>query len=79
MLVTQTCRLFATPWIVTYQEPASMEFSTEEYSSVLPRPSPGDHPDSRIKAWSLALQADLYHLSHHGNPTGFKVKIRRTG
>ena len=33
-------RLFATPWIVAYQAPPSMEFSRQEYWSGLPFPSP---------------------------------------
>ena len=35
----------ATPWIVTCQAPLSMEFSTQEYWSGLPFPSPGDLPN----------------------------------
>ena len=35
-------RLFATSWTVAYQAPPSMGFSTQEYWSGLPLPSPGD-------------------------------------
>jgi len=35
-----------------------MGFSTQEHSSGLPFPSPGDHLDLGIKPWSLELQAD---------------------
>ena len=35
--------LFATPWTVAHQAPASMGFSRQEYWSGLPFPSPGDH------------------------------------
>ena len=37
-------QLFATPWTVAYQAPRSMGFSTQEYWSGLPFPSPGDLP-----------------------------------
>ena len=33
-------RLFATPWTVSHQAPLSMGFSTQEYWSGLPFPSP---------------------------------------
>ena len=33
-------RLFATPWTVAYQAPASMGFSRQEYWSGVPLPSP---------------------------------------
>ena len=36
MLVTQSCRLFATSWTVAHQTPPSMEFSRQEYWSGLP-------------------------------------------
>ena len=51
-------RLFVTPWTVVYKAPLSMEFSRQEYWSVLPFPSPGGLPDPGIKPGSPALQAD---------------------
>ena len=51
-------RLFATPWIAAYQAPPSMEFSRQEYWSVLPFLSPGDLLNPGIKPRSPALQAD---------------------
>ena len=33
-------RLFATPWTVAYQAPPSMGFSSQEYWSGVPSPSP---------------------------------------
>ena len=42
----------------TPQAPLSMEFSSEEYWSGLPCPSPGDLPDPGIEPRSPALQAD---------------------
>ena len=46
------------------QAPLSMGFSRQEYWSGLPFPSPGDLPNPGIEPGSLALQADLYCLSH---------------
>ena len=51
-------RLFATPWMVTYQALQSMGFSRQEYWSGLPFPSPGDLPNPGIKPGSPALQTD---------------------
>ena len=50
--------LFATPWTVAYQAPPSMEFSRQEYWSVLLFPPPGDLPDPGIEPGSPASQAD---------------------
>ena len=54
-------QLFETPWTVTLQVPLSMGFSTQEYWSGLPFPSPSSLPDPGIKPASpvsLALQTD---------------------
>ena len=45
----------ATPWIVTCQAPLSMEFSTQEYWSGLPFPTPGDLPDQGSNPCHLPL------------------------
>ena len=51
-------RLFATPYTVAYKAHLSMEFSSQEYWSGLPFPSPGDLPNPGIEPRSPALQAD---------------------
>ena len=51
--------LFATPWTVACQAPPSMEFSSQEYWSGLPFPSPGDLPNPGIEPRSPALQIDF--------------------
>ena len=51
-------RLFATPWTVAHQAPLSMEFSRQEYWSMLPFTSPGDLPNPGNEPRSPALQAD---------------------
>jgi len=61
-LVTKSC-LTVTPWTVAHQSPLSMEFSRQEYWSVLPFPSPGDLPNPGIKSMSPALQVDSLLLS----------------
>ena len=45
-----------------------MGFSRQEYWSGLPFPSPGDLPDSGIKPWSPALQADALTSEPPGKP-----------
>ena len=50
--------LFSTPWTVADQAPPSMGFSSQEYWSGLPFPSPGDIPDPGIEPKSPVLQAD---------------------
>ena len=47
--------LVVTPWTVTYQAPPSMGFSSQEYWSGLPFPSPGHLPNPGIEPWSPAL------------------------
>ena len=61
MLVTQSCRLFATSWTVAHQTPLSMEFSRQEYWSGLPFPSPGDIPTGLLHCRQI-----LYPLSRQG-------------
>ena len=46
------------PWTVAHQTPLSMEFSRQEYWSVLPFPSPGDLLNPGIEPGSPALWAD---------------------
>ena len=56
-------RLFATPWTIQ-----SMEFSTPEYWSGEPFPSPGDLPHPGIEPRSPALQADSLPARSQGKP-----------
>ena len=51
-LVTKSCLTLVTPWTVPCQAPLSMGFSSWEYWSGLPFPSPEDLPDPGIKARS---------------------------
>ena len=61
-------RLFATTWTVAHQAPLSMGFSRQECCSMLPFPSPGDHPDPGIEPGSPALQADSLLSEPPGKP-----------
>ena len=56
--VAKSCLTLATPWTVAHQAPLSMGFSTQEYWSRLPFPSPADLPNPGTKPRSPALQAD---------------------
>ena len=58
--------LLSIPQTVACQAPLSVEFSRQEYWSVLPLPSSGDLPNPRIEPGSSALQA--YSLS--SEPSG---------
>ena len=65
------CGGLASSWTVACKASLSMEFSRQEYWSVLPFPSPGDLPDPGIEPASPvapALQADSLPLSHWGSP-----------
>ena len=55
--VAQSCPTLYDPMDSSHQAPLFMEFFKQEYWSGLPRPSPGDLPDSGIKPGSPALQA----------------------
>ena len=46
-------QLLANLWTVAHQAPLSMGFSSQEYWSSLPFPSPGDLPDPGIRPMSL--------------------------
>ena len=61
-------QLWATLWTIARQPPLSMGFSSQEYWSGLPWPSPGDLPDSGVKSRSPALQVDSLQLNHLGSP-----------
>ena len=65
-------RLFATPWMATYQAPRSMGFSRQEYWSGLPFASPGDFPNPGIEPRSLALQTDALPSEPLGKPKEVK-------
>ena len=55
--VLSRVRLFMTPWTVTRQAPLSVRFPRQGYWSVLPFPSPGDLPNSKIETSSPASPA----------------------
>ena len=50
--------LFGIPWTVAYQTSLSMGFSSKEYWSGFPFPSPGDLPNPGIEPRSPTLRAD---------------------
>ena len=53
-------RLFATPWTIAHQALLSMGFSSQEYWSGLPFPSPGDLLNPGIEPASSAFQAEFF-------------------
>ena len=67
-LVTKLCLNLATLWTVACQAPMSMGFSSQEYWSGLPFPSPGDLPELGTEPVSSALQADSLLTELPGKP-----------
>ena len=71
-----------TPWTVAHHVPRSVEFSSQEYRSGLPFPSPGDLPHPGIQPRSPALQADSFLTEPPGKPAWritlcFKKKLQK--
>ena len=62
-------RLFAIPKTVACPTPLSMKFSSQEYWSGLPFPSPVDVPDQGINTGLLYYRQILDLLSHWGSLT----------
>ena len=65
-LVAKLClNIFATPWMVAYQAPLSMEFPRQKYWSGLPYPSPGDLSDPGSESASPALAGRFFLPQSH--------------
>ena len=69
---------FAGPWTVARQAPLSMEFSRQEYWSVLPFPSPGNLPDPEIEPISPALAARFFTTEPPGKPIYYIKYVKNT-
>ena len=71
ILCTLTCfscvQLFVTLWTVACQALLSMEFSRQEYWSLLPFASSGIFPTQGLNVGVLHCRHILYHLSHQGS------------
>ena len=70
-------RLFATPWTLAHQAPASMGFSRQEYWSGLPFPSPGNLPDPGIEPRSPMLQAGTLTSEPPGKPQWILLSYKK--
>ena len=66
--ITQSCLTLVTPWIVAYKDPPSMEFSREEYWSVLPFPTPRNLSNPEIEPVSVVSPALVGGFFTTGNP-----------
>ena len=60
--------VMATPWVITYQAPLSMEFSRQEYWSGQPFPSPEIFLTQELNPGLPHCRWILYHLNHQGSP-----------
>ena len=70
VLVAQSRPTLCNPmYYIACQASLSMEFSWQEYWSGLPFPSPEELPNSGIKPWSPASQADSLLFELQGNPS----------
>ena len=68
VLVTQSCRLFATPWTAVHQVPLSMRFSRQGYWNGLPFLLQGIFPTQGSNPGLLHCRQILYRLSYKGSP-----------
>ena len=60
---------------IAHQAPLSMDFSSQEYWSVLPFPSSGDLPNPGIEPASPVLQVDFLITEPSGKPLYVSVSI----
>ena len=67
-LVIQSCPILWDPWTVACQAPLSLEFSSQEYWSRLPFPTPGHLPDLGMEPMSPALAGGLFTTVPPGMP-----------
>ena len=51
---------FVTPWTLAHYALLSMDFSSQEYWSGFPFPSPGDLPDPQMEPSSPALAGEFF-------------------
>ena len=63
------------PWTVACQALLSMGFSSQEYGSGLPFPSPGHLPDAGIKPASPALAGGFFTTEPPGKPMMFSRQV----
>ena len=68
----------ATQCTVAHRTPLSMGFSSQEYWSGLPFPSPGDLPNPGIEPRSPALQADALTSEPPGKPVTMQREVNCT-
>ena len=67
VLGAQSCPALCDPMDCSCQAPLSMAFSSQEYYSGLPCPSPGALLTQGLNPGLLHCRQILYHLSHQGS------------
>ena len=75
VLGTQSCPALCDPMDCSCQAPLSMGFSSQEYYSGLPCPSPGDLLTQGLNPGLLHCGQILYHLSHQGSHSWWKLLL----
>ena len=73
-LVAQPCPTLLTPWTAARQAPLSMGFPRQEHWSRLPRPPPGELPDSGTAPASPELAGRVFTPGPPGKPTRYALK-----
>ena len=77
LLVIQSCPTLWGPMDCSRQAPLSTEFSSQEYWSRLPFPSPEDLPNPGIEPESPTLQADALSSEPPGKPlNGSRILLK---
>ena len=77
LFAKQSPTLFATLWTIARQAPLSMRFPRQEYQSGLPLPSPGDLPNSKIKAVSCTAGGYLIAEPQGSPKNSYNLIIKR--
>ena len=78
MLVTPLCPTLCDLWPEAHQAPLSMGFSSQDYWSGLPFPSPGDLPYPGVESGFPSLQADSLPSESPGKPSRPNMIKRHT-
>ena len=79
--VAQLCLTLLQPHGL-YQAPLSMRFSSQEYWSRLPFPTPGDLPDRGTESTSLEWAGEFFTTKPPGKPTkgsAQRIRVRLIG
>ena len=75
-LVAKSCPTLVTPWAVAHQAFLTMKFSSQEFWSGLPFPSPGHLPSPGIEPMSAALAGGFFTTEPPGKTPFFILPLK---